>query len=70
VDYFGYRRHQKTKLALERFIDDPRAHLYTCANLGEMIHRITWVGDDFKLVCRQDCGFDAQWIVDVIRGKA
>ena len=67
LEYFGYRRHQKTKAKLERFIEHPILNRHACDELGDMIHRITWVGDKFQLYGRQDCEFDANWIVEVIR---
>lgn len=65
--YFGHRRHQKTKAKLKLFINNPILNRHVCDELGDMIHRITWVGDRFKLCGRQDCEWDANWIVEVIR---
>ena len=63
----GYKRRKQTKHALSRYIDNPRLQSGINQDLGDFLDRLTWIGDRFILVGRQDAYYDANWVCSVIR---
>lgn len=68
VAELGYKRRRQTKAALAKYIDNPRLHDGINTDIGDdFLKRMTWQGDRFILVGRQDAAWDANWVVGVIR---
>lgn len=67
VDELGYKRRRQTKAALAKYIENPRLHSGINQDLGDFLERMTWQGDRFILVGRQDATWDANWAVGIIR---
>jgi hypothetical protein len=62
----GYRRHQSTKIAIERYISDPRACTSVNLGLGDMKRRIVFKGDLVQVYARQDYTYDLSFIARTI----
>jgi hypothetical protein len=68
VDELGYKRRRQTKAALAKYIDNPRLHDGINHDIGDQfLKRMTWQGDRFILVGRQDAAWDSNWVVGIIR---
>lgn len=63
----GHKRHQSTKDAIWDYISNPRLHTGINKELGDFLSRLTWTGDRFLLVARQDAVWDSNWVVSVIK---
>jgi hypothetical protein len=62
----GYRRHQSTKIAIERYISDPRACTSVNLGLGDMKRRIVFKGDLVQVYAKQDYTYDLSFIARTI----
>jgi hypothetical protein len=62
----GYRRRSYTKIAIERYISDPRFHKIVNQELGDMKRRIVFKGDLVQVYARQDYTYDLSFIARTI----
>jgi hypothetical protein len=62
----GYRRRSYTKIAIERYISDPRACTSVNQELGDMKRRIVFKGDLVQVYARQDYTYDLSFIARTI----
>ncbi len=62
----GYRRHQSTKIAIERYISDPKGFPAVNQELGDMKRRIVFKGDLVQVYARQDYTYDLSFIARTI----
>ena len=62
----GYRRRYYTKIALERYINNPRAYAYINEALGDISRRIVFKDDLVKVYARQDYNYDLNFIARTI----
>ena len=63
----GYRRRYYTKIALERYINNPRAYAYINKALGDISRRIVFKDNNLvEVYARQDYAYDLNFIVGTI----
>ena len=62
----GYRRRSYTKIAIDRYISDPRAYTSVNQELGDMLKRIVFKGDLVQVYARQDYSYDLSVIARTI----
>lgn len=62
----GYRRRSFYKIAIERYISDPRACTSVNQELGDMKRRIVFKGDLVQVYARQDYTYDLSFIARTI----
>lgn len=65
-DVIGYRRRSHTKIAIERYISDPRGFPMVNQQLGDMKRRIVFKGDLVQVYARQDYTYDLAYIARTI----
>ena len=62
----GYRRRSYTKIAIDRYISDPKGFPAVNQELGDMLKRIVFKGDLVQVYARQDYSYDLSFIARTI----
>jgi hypothetical protein len=62
----GYRRRSYTKIAIERYISDPKGFPAVNQELGDMLKRIVFKGDLVQVYARQDYTYGLSFIARTI----